>query len=171
MQKFNAPTGYIIPAWATEGGGGRKPDQKIVKKGAESGMHQHNITRTAAPRVGEHENVEHGCPEFLILAPQKVCKTLMKRPLRFQGRNRRFLALSTFSTSNPSTDLLLYIIAFKGGGHYAASLKVADSIPDEVIRCFQLTYSFQPHYGPGVDSATNRNEYQESSLGVKPAGA
>jgi hypothetical protein len=26
--------------------------------------------------------------------------------------------------------------------------------------------SFQPHYGPGVDSASNRNEYQESSLGV-----
>jgi hypothetical protein len=29
---------------------------------------------------------------------------------------------------------------------------------------FQLTYSFQPHYGPGVDSASNRKEYQESSL-------
>jgi hypothetical protein len=23
----------------------------------------------------------------------------------------------------------------------------------------------QPHYGPGVDSASNRNEYQESSWG------
>jgi hypothetical protein len=27
--------------------------------------------------------------------------------------------------------------------------------------------SFQQHYGPGVDSASNRNEYQEPSLGVK----
>jgi hypothetical protein len=27
--------------------------------------------------------------------------------------------------------------------------------------------SFQPHYGPGVDSASNRNKYQESSWGVK----
>jgi hypothetical protein len=27
--------------------------------------------------------------------------------------------------------------------------------------------SLQPHYGPGVDSASNRNEYQESSWGVK----
>jgi hypothetical protein len=27
--------------------------------------------------------------------------------------------------------------------------------------------SFQPHYGPGVDSASNRNEYQEPSWGVK----
>jgi hypothetical protein len=25
----------------------------------------------------------------------------------------------------------------------------------------------EPHYGPGVDSASNRNEYQESSWGVK----
>jgi hypothetical protein len=26
--------------------------------------------------------------------------------------------------------------------------------------------SFQPHYGPGFDSASNRNEYQEPSWGV-----
>ena len=30
-----------------------------------------------------------------------------------------------------------------------------------------LTQSFQPHYGPGVDSASNRNEYQEYFLGGK----
>ena len=27
------------------------------------------------------------------------------------------------------------------------------------------------HYGPGVDSASNRNEYQDYFLGVKAAGA
>ena len=32
---------------------------------------------------------------------------------------------------------------------------------------FSLTYSFRPHYGPGVDSASNRNEYQEYFLGGK----
>ena len=31
--------------------------------------------------------------------------------------------------------------------------------------------SFWSHYGPGVDSACNRNEYQEYYLGVKAAGA
>ena len=31
--------------------------------------------------------------------------------------------------------------------------------------------SFRLHYGPGVDSASNRNEYQEHFLGVKAAGA
>ena len=36
---------------------------------------------------------------------------------------------------------------------------------------FSLTYSFRPHCGPGVNSASNRNEYQEYLLGVKAAGA
>jgi len=31
--------------------------------------------------------------------------------------------------------------------------------------------SFRSHYGPGVDSVSNRNEYQEYFLGVKAAGA
>ena len=32
---------------------------------------------------------------------------------------------------------------------------------------FLLTQSFRPHYGPGVDSVSNRNECQEYLLGVK----
>jgi len=36
---------------------------------------------------------------------------------------------------------------------------------------FSFTQSFRPHYGPGVHSASNRNEYQECFLGVKVAGA
>jgi hypothetical protein len=36
---------------------------------------------------------------------------------------------------------------------------------------FSLTQSFRPHYGPGADTASNRNEYQEYFLGVKAAGA
>jgi len=31
--------------------------------------------------------------------------------------------------------------------------------------------SFRSHYGPGVDSPSNRNEYREYLLGVKAAGA
>jgi len=36
---------------------------------------------------------------------------------------------------------------------------------------FFIAISFWPHYGPGVDSASNRNEHQEYFLGVKVAGA
>jgi len=32
---------------------------------------------------------------------------------------------------------------------------------------FSLTWSFRPHYGSGVDSASNRNKYQEYFLGSK----
>jgi hypothetical protein len=34
-----------------------------------------------------------------------------------------------------------------------------------------IDITFQPHYGIGVDSASNRNEYQQYFLGVKAAGA
>jgi hypothetical protein len=35
---------------------------------------------------------------------------------------------------------------------------------------FSLKQSFQPQYGPGVDSTSNRNEYKEYFQGVKEAG-
>ena len=33
------------------------------------------------------------------------------------------------------------------------------------VRFPMISQSFRPHYGPGVDSASNRNEYQEYFLG------
>ena len=36
---------------------------------------------------------------------------------------------------------------------------------------FLLSYSFRPHGGPGIDSASNRNEFQRCLLRVKAAGA
>jgi len=34
---------------------------------------------------------------------------------------------------------------------------------------FSFTLSFRPHYVPGVDSASDGNEYQEYFLGIKAA--
>ena len=53
--------------------------------------------------------------------------------------------------------------------HYATNRQVAGSIPDGVIGIFQWQ-SFRSYYGPGVDSASNRNEYQLYFLGVKATG-
>jgi hypothetical protein len=39
------------------------------------------------------------------------------------------------------------------------------------LEFFIYIKSFRPNYGPGVDSASNRNEYQEHFLGIKAAGA
>jgi hypothetical protein len=66
-------------------------------------------------------------------------------------------------------------------------LRLSDSVGYTVTRCykpevrgfdsgwchlnFSLTLFFQPQYGPRVDSASNRNEYQEYFLRVKAAGA
>jgi len=49
--------------------------------------------------------------------------------------------------------------------------KVAGSIPAGVIGFFIYIEFFRPHYGPGIDSASNRNEYQEYFLRVKVASA
>ena len=53
----------------------------------------------------------------------------------------------------------------------ATNRKVAGSIPPSVGGFFIDIKSFRSHYGPGVDSASSRNEYQEYFLGVRAAGA
>ena len=53
----------------------------------------------------------------------------------------------------------------------ATNRKVAGSIPVGVSGFFIDIKSFRSHYGPGVDSASNINDYQENFLGVKAAGA
>ena len=53
----------------------------------------------------------------------------------------------------------------------ATNRKVAGSIPAGVSGFFIDIKSFRSQYGPGVDSASNRNEYQEYFLWLKAAGA
>jgi len=53
----------------------------------------------------------------------------------------------------------------------ATNRKVACSIPAGVGGFYIDIKSLRSHYGPEVDSASNRNEYQEHFLGVKAAGA
>jgi len=47
---------------------------------------------------------------------------------------------------------------------------VVGSIQAGVSGFFIDIKSFRSHYGPGVDTVSNRNEYQECFLGVKAAG-
>ena len=49
----------------------------------------------------------------------------------------------------------------------ATNRKVAGSIPDGISGFFIDIKPFRSHYGPGVDSASNRNEYREHFLGGK----
>ena len=81
-------------------------------------------------------------------------------------------------------DLYLYLLLFRRNYYWrlgtavaqwlrccATNRKVAGSIPDGVIGIFHWHKSSRSHYGPGVDSASNRNDYQENFLGVNAAGA
>jgi len=53
----------------------------------------------------------------------------------------------------------------------ATNRKVAGSIQTVSLEFFIHIKSFRSHYGPGVDTASNRNEYQEHFLGLKSAVA
>ena len=53
----------------------------------------------------------------------------------------------------------------------ATNRKVAGSIPDGDIGIFHSLNPSDRTIRPGVDSVSNRNEYQETFLGVKEAGA
>jgi hypothetical protein len=55
--------------------------------------------------------------------------------------------------------------------HCATNWKVTGSISDGVIEIFHWHNPFGHTYGPGVDSASNKNENQEYFLGVKAASA
>ena len=57
---------------------------------------------------------------------------------------------------------------------YGAVLQIGRSLVRSQLMSLEFFIdikSFRSHYGPGVDSASNRNEYQEHFLGVKAAGA
>jgi hypothetical protein len=59
------------------------------------------------------------------------------------------------------------LIVFNVRTKWRHAVAVAGSIPDEVIRLFNLLNPSGPHYGPEVDSASNRNKYQKIFLESK----
>jgi len=70
-----------------------------------------------------------------------------------------------------SRKVLYQIFAATSQKCCATIRKVAGSIPVGVSGFFIDIKSLWSHYGPGVDSASNINEYQDYFLGVKAAGA
>jgi len=83
----------------------------------------------------------------------------------------------THTHTHTHTYIYIYIYIYMGSAVaqwlrcYATNRKVAGSIPAGVIGFFIDIKSFRLKNGPGVDSASSRNEYQEYFLGIKAAGA
>jgi hypothetical protein len=99
------------------------------------------------------------CIRLTTLPPS--CAIVMK------SGNFNFLEPSGPLQACNGTALPLGLTVVQWLRHYTTNRQVAGSIPDGVIGIFQ----WQSHYGPGVNSASNRNEYQVYFLGVKAAGA
>jgi len=67
--------------------------------------------------------------------------------------------------------LLVFLYIFYSlYNYFDSNRKVAVSIPAGSLDFSIDIKSFRSHFGLGVDSASNRNEYQEHFLGVKAAG-
>jgi len=70
----------------------------------------------------------------------------------------------SISYSEKKVDLVLVKYVLQIGRSFVRSQLVS-------LEFFIDIKSFRSHSGPGVDSASNRNEYREYFLGVKAAGA
>jgi hypothetical protein len=92
-----------------------------------------------------------------------------------------YVDVVTDSTSSGSVNFVLLLIilmeqAAGGAVGWGIALQAGRSrvqFPMVSLE-FSFTQTFRPHYGPGVDSASNRTEYQKYFLGgggVKAAGA
>ena len=69
-----------------------------------------------------------------------------------------------------STNFSALYVFYGDRGSTAVKVLCYKSIPAGVSGFFIDIKSFRSHYGPGADSASNRNEYQEYFLGIKAAG-
>ena len=70
--------------------------------------------------------------------------------------------------------LLLLLLLLFSNNYVGAVLQVGRSLVRTQLVSLEFFIdikSFRSHFGPGVDSASNRNEYQGHFLGVKAAGA
>ena len=108
------------------------------------------------------------CSRFTTIS---YCRT------RFQSPGPKLNVASVAPTSQVRTVILMVLLFTEGTSVAewlsccATNRKVAVSIPAGVSGFLIDIKSFRSHYGPEVDSASNRNEYQEYFLGVKAAGA
>ena len=71
--------------------------------------------------------------------------------------------LSVIIHSGDRGSTVVKVLCYKSEGHWFD--------PSWCQWIFIDIKSFRSHYGPGVNSASNRNEYQDYFLGVKAAGA
>jgi hypothetical protein len=82
------------------------------------------------------------------------------------------VATLTFDTAVSNSELNMLFLLSVGARGCAVGWGTALEPGRSRVRFhMSLNSSFQTHYGPGIDSASNRNKYQRYLLVVKAAGA
>jgi hypothetical protein len=101
---------------------------------------------------GEHHDYSQTQRELCVLSrPTPISRT----PTNWTGLKEHAINQATLNV-------------FSCQRRSAISWKVTSSIPDDILAfCFWLAWSFQLHCVPECDSASNRNEQQDSSWGEK----
>jgi len=102
----------------------------------------------------------------------RPCRFKWTRPFRRKTKSGFCVCAISFQTqSNTYVVLNMGTAVAQRLRCCATNRKVAGSIPASVGGFFIDIRSFRTHNGHGVDSASNRNEYQGYFLGVKAADA
>ena len=125
---------------------------------------------------GVFQNSVNTLLNFLLFTEHQEVHNLLNKslvifPILSQMDQIHILTPHFFKIYTVFLQLPLYSAVAQWLRRCATNWKVAGSIPASVNGIFIDVKSFLSHYGPGVDSASNRNEYQEHFLGVKAAGA
>jgi hypothetical protein len=128
--------------------------------------------------------VSESCSSFHFTAYSRYWDLLQVKGRIFRNTNLYFMQnlisyISRKSTVSNYAPFTLLITLKEGARcwwrswlkHCATSRKVADPIPDGVIGIFHWHNSSDRTIALGVDSASNRTEYQKYFLRVKAAGA
>jgi len=88
---------------------------------------------------------------------------------------RTFMSRCLINPLNAKLNPICHLLALLGAHHILhvsrirvkKRFKIKFTLYIHFFFYFPLTQSFQPHYGPGFKSTSNRNEYQEYFLGDK----
>ena len=108
--------------------------------------------------------------DFLCSSPL-LCEAAHSSSSCFEINEWWYTSMLPYAFILRTMTMYIYLYYFTLGDRGGTVVKVLVRFQMVSLEFFIDIKSFRSHYGPGVDSASNRNEYQEYFLGVKAAGA
>jgi len=125
--------------------------------------------KPAFARTSVEKSLTNQCEIFSWVLSNStcICSTCSQHRMLSEGSKEFSLARTIRAAT--FTIVRSYTVASGSAVGWGTALQTGRSLVR--FQKVSSTQSFWPHYGLGVDSTSNRNEYQEYFLGVKVAGA